>query len=1088
MDLTSLLARFRWVVWLCLVGVAFCASAQAQEPAAIALKGAWRFQLDPQDAGIARQLWRESLSERINLPGSIQEQGFGQPPTADTRWTSGIGAELLKKPKYAPFRQAGQFKTPFWLTPLRHYVGPAWFQRDLEIPAAWRGKRIVLWLERAHWQTSLWLDEQKIGSQEALGVAHEYDLTALASPGRHRLTLRVDNRVSIPVGVDAHSVSDQTQGNWNGMVGELKLKATEKLWIDDAQVYPDVAGRKIKLVIEIANATGAAGRGVLRASAASFNTAQGHAAGAKEWPVRWEGPRARLEVEYELGPDAPLWDEFSPALHRLNLELIPEAGTAEGHTVVFGLRELGVAGTQFTLNGRKIFLRGTLECCIFPLTGYPPTDVESWKRILRIARDHGLNHLRFHSWCPPEAAFVAADEMGFYYQVEVSCWAGFGDGSPVDAWVYDEARRMLKAYGNHPSFILMAPSNEPGGKERDRFLTEFVKKMAATDARRRYTAGSGWPMLADNQYHVTPAPRIQATNALRRPPQTAHDYRDFIARQKVPVVSHEIGQWCVYPSFDEIAKYTGSLKAGNLEIFRDFLDKSGMGAQAKDFLHASGRFQTLLYKEEIEAALRTPGMAGLQLLDLHDFPGQGTAPVGVLDAFWDSKGYVKPEEYRRFCNSTVLLARLAKRVFTADESADIAIEVAHFGPTDLARAKAAWRLRNASGQVLQQGPFEPRNIATGGLSGLGVVRLAFASLPSPARLNLEVSLDGTIANDWDFWVYPPMASTEPPAGIRIAEELDDDALATLDQGGKVLLLPGPARIAGETAGSFQPIFWNRITFPKQKIHTLGVLCNPRHPALSQFPTDVHSNWQWWELQENSKPMVLDGLPRALSPVVQMIDDWDVCRKLGLLIEARVRRGRLLLCSIDLKKNLETRPVARQLRRSLLDYMASDAFAPAVTLTPEQVRSLLRQPSLTQTMGARIVRASSQQPGYEAASILDGDVGTLWHSAWGENAPSFPHELVIAFENSAALGGCRLIPRQDGNRNGWIKDYAVYASADGRTWGQPLARGALERNSEPKEIRFQAPPASRFLKLVALSGFDSNPFASLAEMELLGQRP
>ena len=330
------------------------------------------------------------------------------------------------------------------------------------------------------------------------------------------------------------------------------------------------------------------------------------------------------------------------------------------------------------MNGRPIFLRGTLECCIFPLTGYPPTDVESWKRILTIARAHGLNHLRFHSWCPPEAAFVAADEMGFYYQVECSCWAAFGSGTPVDQWVYDEADRMLKTYGNHPSFILMAPSNEPAGKERDAFLGNGWRILLPLDPRRKYTAGSGWPQLSENNYHVMSAPRMHQSKELSHAPQTSSDYRDVLAKYTVPVITHEMGQWCAYPNFDEIAKYTGSLKPGSFEIFKDFLANAGMLDQAHDFLMASGHFQVALYKEEIEAQLRTPGKAGFQLLDLHDFPGQGLAPVGVLDAFWDSKGYVTPAQYRRFCNQTVPLARMNARLFTNDQPCEIGIDVAHF--------------------------------------------------------------------------------------------------------------------------------------------------------------------------------------------------------------------------------------------------------------------------------------------------------------------------------------------------------------------------------------------------------------------------
>ena len=110
----------------------------------------------------------------------------------------------------------------------------------------------------------------------------------------------------------------------------------------------------------------------------------------------------------------------------------------------------------------------------------------------------------------------------------------------------------------------------------------------------------------------------------------------------MPAVVHEMGQWCVYPNFDEVRKYTGPLKPKNFDIFHDSLAEHGMLDQWRDFLRASGKLQALCYKEEIEAALRTPGIGGFELLDLHDFPGQGTALVGVLDPFWESKGYITP--------------------------------------------------------------------------------------------------------------------------------------------------------------------------------------------------------------------------------------------------------------------------------------------------------------------------------------------------------------------------------------------------------------------------------------------------------------
>ncbi len=633
---------------------------------------------------------------------------------------------------------------------------------------------------------------------------------------------------------------------------------------------------------------------------------------------------------------------------------------AGARSVAFGLRELLTSGTQFKLNGHKLFFRGTLECAVFPTTGMPPTDVASWKRLIGIARDHGLNLFRFHSWCPPEAAFQAADELGFYFHVECGSWANtstsLGDGKPVDAWLYEEADRILTAYGNHPSFLLMAYGNEPAGKHED-YLRAWVNHYRSTDARRLYTGGSGWPQISANQFHVTPDPRIQAWGAglasriNARPPETMTDYREYIGSRRVPVIAHEIGEWCAYPGLAEIAAYTGPLRPKNFEVFRASLADHGMEAQAHEFLIASGKLQALCYKEEVESALRTPGMGGFELLALYDFPGQGTAPVGVLDALWKPKGYITAAEFRRFCNSTVPLARLPKRVFASTESIEAQFEVAHFGAEPLREASLAWRLVGEDGKALASGRKFAREIPVGNGFSLGSVSIPLHNLKAPARCRLVAELETTpFVNDWEVWIYPPGAETQSPPGILITGRIDAQAQSELNRGGRVLWLVPPGKARGDRLGKvelgFSPIFWNTAWTGRQPPHTLGILCNPRHPALAGFPTDSHSNWQWWYLLSRADALILDGLPGALRPVVQVIDDWFTNRRLGLVFEARAGtgKGKLLVCGIDLEHGLESNLVARQLRSSLLQYMNSDRFQPEVEVTIEQARSLMKDES------------------------------------------------------------------------------------------------------------------------------------------------
>jgi hypothetical protein len=308
----------------------------------------------------------------------------------------------------------------------------------------------------------------------------------------------------------------------------------------------------------------------------------------------------------------------------------------------------------------------------------------------------------------------------------------------------------------------------------------------------------------------------------------------------------------------------------------------------------------------------------------------------VLDPFWESKGYVTAAEYSRFCNSTVPLARLSKRVFTTDEKLEADIEVAHFGPGPLTNAVATWKLVSDDRKTVASGQFPAKTVPVDNGISLGSASIPLQNVPAPQRYKLVVGLEGTpFENDWDVWVYPSQVDTQQPGGVTIIEELNDQARAALDAGGKVLLLIPPQRVKNTDKDKvllgFSSIFWNTAWTSRQPPTTLGILCDPQHPALADFPTDYHSNWQWWYLISRAGAMILDDLPPSLSPTVQVIDDWFTARKLGLLFEGKVRNGKLLVCSIDLKNDLAANPVARQLLHSLLRYMASDRFQPAQEL-------------------------------------------------------------------------------------------------------------------------------------------------------------
>lgn len=916
------------------------------------LSGQWRFALDPQDQGVHGGPGTWKFPDQIRLPGMVTAQGFGEIPSFKTAWT-GDGwryPELFKE-----WQADGNFKFPFFLQPPRHYVGPAWYQRAIEIPAAWQGSTVVLHLERVHWHSTVWLDGQELGRRDSLGTPHEFELGNL-TPGKHELTLRIDNRLgAVNVGPLSHSVTDHTQGNWNGVVGRIVLRRRAAARIDNLQVFAAADGM-VRLVVS-GTVPPATAEASLQAELKSPNDPASNVIVQSGAIRRASDGSFEVEMKARLKGTPQPWSEFQPHLYQAEVGLTAGTGkAADRKLVTFGIREPGSKDGRLTLNGRKIFLRGTLECCIFPLTGHPPTDLGSWRRILAICKAHGLNHIRFHSWCPPEAAFIAADELGFYYQVEVSSWANqgaeIGSGRPLDAWLEAETLRMLATYGNHPSFLMLAYGNEPAGANHKKWLQDWVARRKLADPRRLYTTGAGWPVMPGSDYHSSPDPRIQEWGqGLKsilngQPPRTDFDWRAFVtAHADAPVISHEIGQWCVYPNFAEIGKYTGYFKPRNFEIFQETARRAGLLDQAKDFLQASGKLQALAYKHDIEAALRTPGFGGFQLLDLHDFPGQGTALVGVLDAFWEEKGYISPAEYRRFCGPVVPLARLRKMVFTTAETLAAELELAQFGPRDLTNVTPTWTLVTENGTPVAQGALPARDLPAGELHPLGAIRVALDQVPAPAKLTLTVGAAGQdFSNSWDVFVYPAGAAVAVNVpGVSVTRDLTE-ATAALARGGKVLWLARAEQVRNDAArpliGGFSPIFWNTAWTQWQPPHTLGILCDPKHPALVGFPTDRHSNWQWWELQKDAQPFILTEL-REVKPLVQVIDDWVTNRKLGYVFEARVGTGKLVACSAELEIGLSDRPAARQLRASLLHYMAGEAFAPAVTLTPAQLEHLLK---------------------------------------------------------------------------------------------------------------------------------------------------
>ena len=751
----------------------------------------------------------------------------------------------------------------------------------------------------------VWFNGFYMGTEPSGYATQVYDITPYIKYGKpNQLTIQVYNGIeNVCVGQDSHSVTDQTQGNWNGIVGKIELRQGPHIW--RKRVVPDMQNGMVAITIN--------------------------------------------ETTYRLplGSDTVRWDEFHPQLYTRTVNY---QGTSVN--VTFGLRELKIDGARMLINNHPMYLRGTVGNCCFPETGYPPTDEASWERVLGQCKAWGINHIRFHSYCPPEAAFAVADRLGLYLQPEGPSWPNHGvklrSGMAIDQYLMDEGRRMIDEYGHHPSFCMMAAGNEPAGNWVP-YTNEWVQQMKAYDPTRLYcgaSVGGGWAWDDGSEYHVKAGAR--GLDWDKHAPSSDDDYyqqllfpRNYKSSEpnNSPIIAHEQGQWCAFPDFKEIPQYTGAYKARNFEIFRDLLADNGMASQAEKFLQASGRLQTLCYKYEIERNLRTKDYAGFQLLGLNDYSGQGTALVGVLNVHWLEKGYCNQQDWAQFCSPIVPLAKFPKFVYTNNERLEVPIEVYNASAAALRGAQVTWRV------VDHTGTLPVTTIPLGKNIQLGKVQLDLAAYQQPTKLTLQVAINGKASNQWDFWVYPNDLNCDKIQcdSLFFADTLDAKALQVLADGGDVLLTAaGKIRYGNDVKHTFLPVFWNTSWFKMRPPHTTGAYIQSNHPVFGYFPTDDWQNLNWWELTNRAQVINMAEFPADYQPIVQPIDTWHVSRKLGMLLEARVLNGRLLMTTMDITRNLDRRPVARQLRYSILRYMASDDFKPAIRVAPEVIQHLFER--------------------------------------------------------------------------------------------------------------------------------------------------
>jgi hypothetical protein len=910
----------------------------AQAP--ISLAGQWRFELDPRKEGVTAGWFNTSLPEQIKLPGSCEERGFGTKPAA-------------------PY--VGK------LTPQFVYNGPAWYQRDITVPREWQGKRVELYLERCLWESSVWLDGNPSGAiQDSLSAPHVHDL-GIVPVGPHVLTICIDNTYKLKIGTWISAITDDTQGRWNGIIGRIELLPTDPVWIADIQAYPNYHQQTVDIKGRLGNSTGKSGNGSLQVNLIAPGGTQ--AVAAPKVPVNWTGDGGTFEttVPLSLAGTPQSWDEFNPRLYKIQAGL---DGSSSQVTATFGLRILAAHDEQIFVNDRPTLLRGPVDECVYPLTGHPPMDKTAWTRVLKISQSYGFNYMRFHSWCPPEAAFEAADDLGFLIQVELPLWTidapPFGQDPARDQFERDELNRILDAYGNHPSFGIMGMGNESQGP-----LDQLTAQGHARDDRHLFRAeGDHDPAGGYREGGVRGiyGPRTdwdrnsQSSGWIANSTEPPH-------AGLLPFISHEVGQWCMYPDFDQIKKYTGIMQPDNFTSYRNSLEAHGMLDQDKAFADASGKFSVLLYKDEIEGCFRTWPLGGFQMLEARDYPGQGTAVVGWLDSFWDSKGLITPAEFDHFCGPVVCLLRMSKRIWTTAETFEAQVQVSNYSQGAV-NDTAVCTITDEHGKEIANGTL-PAQSLQGRVTTLGPVHVPLSTVSAAERLVVKVALGNTgIENSWNIWVYPAQLPPEPPPrhSVYIVHDFDEATQEALRNGKRVLLFPPVTALSHSVPGSFMPVFWCVRLF--SQTGTMGLLCDPSHPALAEFPTESHSDWEWADILGNfsaaasfkvagappevyeqlskaandvsnrSKAIILDDSPPEYRPIVQVVDNYDRNHKLGAIFEANVDAGSLLVCAMDLETDKENRPAARQLYRSLMDYVTSDKFQPKQELSMDYLQKIL----------------------------------------------------------------------------------------------------------------------------------------------------
>ncbi|NQU53677.1 MAG: glycoside hydrolase family 2 [Bacteroidetes bacterium] len=907
------MSRFLTVIFLLVTN--FTVSAQKYS---INLSGEWQITLDSKNELVAKYPDECKIDGTINLPGSLAENGFGYK-------TSGSDYGIL--------------------TPEFKYIGKAWYQKQIEIPENWKNKQIEIFMERVLWESRIFIDGNELSIQDALGTPHIHKLGFIA-PGKHELTIQVDNGMIHNIGDKGHAYGEYTQSIWNGIIGRMELQAKDGTHFLAANVYSNIKNEELTLKPVIQSKNG--GTVTIKYEIVSLKNNELVLSGNFSKAIKVG--ETNLELPISTQGKLKKWSEFNPEVYILKMYLTL-GENQDDYETEFGYYQLNHNGTKLLVNETPVFLRGNLDCVHFPLTGYVSCDLKDWIRIFETYKEYGLNHARFHSWCPPEAAFKAANRVGIYLQAEASIWIdwwmstdmvaqgrpemdtkghpkGLGYDAERDKFVVAEMKRVVDTYGNHPSFTLFCIGNELGNSDFS-VMKNWVGDLKKKDPRRLYAVSTAREITNIDDYSATHYIKDLGRTRGLNGAKTDWNFEKVYGKMDIPIIAHEIGQWPVYPRWSEIEKYSGVLKARNLKEFKAQAEKNGIAGQADEFADASGALNQIMYKYEIESFLRTESCAGIQLLSMQDYQGQGEALIGWLDSHWESKGITTPEKFKQHFNSTVPLLLIEKYVWENDEIFTAKVQVSHHAEKDLL-GDVVWKIYDENQKEIAKGNFNNINLKNGSLTDLGEIKLSFESITIAKQLTVSISIaDTPFQNEWSIWVYPKSRGKINANKILIVDKLDAETLNKLNSGAKILL---QAHELGTEETSvkalFYPLYWSLTFFPGQGKTNIGLLLDKDYPAFNNFPTSFHSDWQWESISADAKGFILNELPHDYKSIAQPIDDFHRNNKVGSIFELKVGKGKLLVCGYHLNSG---KPVARQLKQSLLEYMNSSEFNPKQTI-------------------------------------------------------------------------------------------------------------------------------------------------------------